>query len=236
MNPTRIAALIPAYQAAATVGPVVQGTRAILDTVLVVDDGSTDTTADVARAAGATVLRQETNAGKGAALVDGFTYLRQAGFTHAVTLDADGQHYPDEIPLLLAAVADDTGALVVGVRRKEGQAIAPAALFGNWVADYLMEWLAGQPLPDTQSGFRVYPLAQTLALGAVGTHYDFETEILFLAARAGLHLRGVPVRVYYPPIAERVSHFDPWWDTARIIYTVVRTMVPSFWTPGGGMG
>ena len=235
MSPLRIAALIPAYQAAATVGPVVRGTRAILDTVLVVDDGSTDDTGDVARAAGATVLRQEPNAGKGAALARGFVHLQAGGFTHAVTLDADGQHHPEEVPLLLAAVAADRAALVVGVRRKEGQTIAPVALFGNWVADVLMECLAGQVLPDTQSGFRAYPLAATMALGAAGTRFDFETEILFLAARAGLHLQGVPVRVHYPPIAERVSHYDPWWDTMRIIYTVVRAMAPTLWTRGGPM-
>jgi hypothetical protein len=142
-----------------------------------------------------------------------------------VTLDADGQHFPDEIPRLLAALGGDERTIVVGERRKEGHDIAPAALFGNWVADGLMTLLAGQALPDTQSGFRVYPLATTLGLGAVGTRYDFETEILFRAARRGVPLVGVPVRVHYPPAAERVSHFDPWLDTLRIIGTVVRVLV-----------
>lgn len=236
MSTPRLAALVPAYQAASTVGDVVRGTRGVVETVLVVDDGSTDATGEAARAAGATVLRQQPNAGKGAALGRGFAHLRAAGFTHAVTLDADGQHYPEEIPLLVAAMVDDPQAIVVGVRRKEGQEIAPIALFGNQVADWFMERLAGQALPDTQSGFRIYPLAETLALGAVGTRYDFETEILFRAARSGMRLHGVPVRVYYPPVAERVSHFDPWWDTARIICTVVRVMVPAAWTPWGRMG
>jgi glycosyltransferase involved in cell wall biosynthesis len=221
----RVAALIPAYQAAATVGGVVRATRAVVPDVVVVDDGSTDRTGAVAAAAGATVLRQEPNAGKGAALVRGFHHLLDGGFTHAVTLDADGQHFPDEIPRLLAALGGDDRTIVVGERRKEGHDIAPVALFGNWVADGLMTLLAGQALPDTQSGFRVYPLAATLGLGAVGTRYDFETEILFRAARRGIPLVGVPVRVYYPPAAERVSHFDPWLDTLRIIGTVVRVLV-----------
>ena len=225
MSPPRVAALIPAYQAAATVGQVVRDTRAMVPDVVVVDDGSSDTTGEVARAAGAVVLRQEPNAGKGAALGRGFTHLRAAGFTHAVTLDADGQHYADEIPRLLAALPDDGRAIVVGVRRKEGQEIAAVARFGNWVADGLMTLIAGQALPDTQSGFRVYPLAATLSLAATGSRYDFETEILLRAARRGIPLVGVPVRVFYPPIDERVSHFDPWLDTLRIVGTVVRVMV-----------
>ena len=225
MSVARVAALIPAFEAAATVGAVVRETRAVVPDVVVVDDGSSDATGAAARAAGATVLRQEPNAGKGAALGRGFEHLQGAGFTHAVTLDADGQHYPDEIPRLLAALEFDDRAIVVGVRRKDGQEIAALARFGNWVADELMTHIAGQALPDTQSGFRVYPLATTLALGATGSRYDFETEILLRAARRGVPLVGVPVRVFYPPIDERVSHFDPWWDTLRIIGTVVKVLL-----------
>jgi glycosyltransferase involved in cell wall biosynthesis len=220
----RAGAVVPAYQAAATIDAVVRGTRAVLPDVIVVDDGSTDDTGAIAARAGATVLRQDPNAGKGAALVRAFSHLEARGFTHAVTLDADGQHYPDEIPVLLAASAVDPRAFVVGVRRKEGQEISAVARFGNWVADTLMEHIAGQALPDTQSGFRVYPLAATLALPTVGRRYDFETEVLFRAARRGLPLVGVPVRVYYPPIADRVSHFDPWRDTLRIIGTVLHAI------------
>jgi glycosyltransferase involved in cell wall biosynthesis len=222
---SRVAALIPAYQAAATVSEVVRGTRAVVPDVVVVDDGSNDSTGESARAAGATVLRLQANAGKGAALGRGFAHLHAAGFTHAVTLDADGQHYPDEIPRLLTALEPDPRAIVVGVRQKDGQEIAALARFGNWVADELMTHIAGQTLPDTQSGFRVYPLETTLALAAIGSRYDFETEILLRAARRGIPLVGVPVRVFYPPIHERVSHFDPLWDTLRIIGTVVRVMV-----------
>lgn len=224
MSALRVAALIPAYQAAATVGDVVRGVAAVVAPVVVVDDGSTDATGAVARAAGATVLRQEPNGGKGAALLAGFRHLAAAGYTHALTVDADGQHLPDEIPPLLAAARAGPEAIVIGVRRKEGHEIRAAARFGNRVADLLMTALAGRPLPDTQSGFRVYPLATTLGLGARGVRYDFETEILLRAARRGVPLVGVPVRVHYPPIAERVSHFRPWLDTLRIIATVVRAL------------
>jgi len=220
----RTAALIPAYQAAGSVAAVVAGTRAVLEPVLVVDDGSTDDTGPRAAAAGAQVVRLEPNQGKGAALLAGLGRLAAGGIERAVTLDADGQHLPGEIPALLAAADRAPDAIVVGVRRKKGLAIKRAARFGNWVADRLMRRVAGQALPDTQSGFRVYPVAATLALGAAGRRFDFETEILLRAARRGMPVVGVPVAVHYPPPRERVTHYRPWIDTLRIIRTVLRVL------------
>jgi len=220
-----VVALIPAYQAAMTVGAVVTGVRDYCARVLVLDDGSSDDTAARAAAAGAEVLRHSGNRGKGAALLSGLRTLGVQGVARVLTVDADGQHLAEEIPVLLAASDATPAAIVVGVRRKEGHAIARANRFGNWISDRLLRALAGQPLPDTQSGFRIYPVAATLALGPRGRRYDFETEVLLLAARRGLPLVGVPVRVYYPPIAERVSHFRKWRDTLRIIATVLRVLV-----------
>jgi glycosyltransferase involved in cell wall biosynthesis len=221
----RTAALIPAYNAAASIAEVVTDTRGVLAPVVVVDDGSADDTAGRAAGAGAEVLRHVRNEGKGAALVTGLRHLAAAGVERALTLDADGQHLPDQIPVLLAAADAAPGAIVVGVRRKEGFAIKRSARLGNWLADRLMRWIAGQRLPDTQSGFRVYPVAATLALGTRGTRYDFETEVLLRAARAGMPVHGVPVEVYYPPIAQRVSHYRPWADTLRIVRSVGRVLV-----------
>lgn len=220
----RTAALVPAYEAAATVGAVVAGSRAVLPDVLVVDDGSSDETGIRAAAAGARVLRLERNQGKGAALLAGLRRLAAEGVDRAVTLDADGQHLPAEIPVLLRAADEAPEAIVVGVRRKEGFAIRRAARFGNWVADRLLRRVAGRPLPDTQSGFRVYPVQRTLALGAVGRRFDFETEILLRAARAGYPIVGVPVAVHYDPPEVRVTHYRPWLDTLRIVRTVLRTL------------
>ncbi|HLK12183.1 MAG TPA: glycosyltransferase family 2 protein [Candidatus Binatia bacterium] len=218
------AALIPAYDAAASVGDVVAGTRAVLAPVVVVDDGSRDETAAVAARAGAEVIRHDANRGKGAALLTGLQALAARGVERVVTLDADGQHLPAEIPRLLAAADAAPGAIVVGVRQKAGFAIRRAARFGNWIADRLLRAIAGRPLPDTQSGFRVYPVAATLALGAHGTRFDFETEVLLRAGRRGMAVVGVPVRVHYPPPAERVSHYRPWVDTLRVVATVLRVL------------
>jgi glycosyltransferase involved in cell wall biosynthesis len=218
----RLAALVPSYNAAASVGAVVRGVLPVLSPVVVVDDGSADATGAAAAAAGATVVTHEVNRGKGAALMTGFRHLAAEGFTHALTLDADGQHLPHEVPKLVAAARSEPRALVVGVRQKSGHEIRGINLIGNWVADKAMTIIAGAVLPDTQSGFRVYPLAATLGLGAHGSRFDFETEILLRAARAGIPLRGVSVEVHYPPVAERVSHYRPLVDTVRIVRTIGR--------------
>jgi len=203
---------------------VVVGARAHFTRVVVIDDGSADDTAARARAAGAEVLRHAENAGKGAALATGLRALAEAGVDRALTLDADGQHLASEIPVLLAASDAAPRAIVVGVRRKAGHTIARLNRFGNWIADRLLRLIAGRPLPDTQSGFRVYPVAATLALAVRGTRYDFETEVLLRAARQGVPLVGVPVDVHYPPVAERVSHFRPAVDTMRIIVSALRVV------------
>ncbi len=222
-----VVALVPAYQAAATVGEIVAGVQTRLARVLVVDDGSADDTAARAAAAGAEVIRHPANAGKGAAITTGLRALAARGVARALTLDADGQHLPAEIPVLLAASDAAPGAIVVGVRKKGGHTIRRLNRFGNWIADHLLWLIAGQPLPDTQSGFRVYPVEATLGLGARGSRFDFETEILLRAARRGIPLVGVPVAVHYPPVAERVSHYRPGRDTIRIIETVLRVLTRS---------
>jgi len=216
--------VIPAFRAADTVAAVVGGARAYCARVVVVDDGSDDDTARRAAAAGAEVCRHPANAGKGAALRTGLRALDADGVARALTLDADGQHLPEQIPALLAASDAAPQAIVVGVRRKTGHQIKRANLFGNWVADRFLRLIAGRPLPDTQSGFRVYPVAATLALGAAGARYEFETEVLLRAARRGMAVVGVPVDVHYPPIAERVSHYRPWRDTLRVIGVVLKVL------------
>jgi glycosyltransferase involved in cell wall biosynthesis len=189
--------------------------------VLVVDDGSHDDTAERAAAAGAAVLRQPANAGKGEALRAGFARLADEGVTHVLTMDGDGQHLAGEIPALLAASAAAPQALVIGARRIGTQEVTPIKLFGNRFANRWVEIACGQKLPDTQSGFRVYPLAETIRLGAKAGRFAFETEVLIRAARAGMPIHSIPVDVYYPPAAERISHYRPWTDTVRIISVVV---------------
>jgi glycosyltransferase involved in cell wall biosynthesis len=215
------AVLIPAYECAATIAAVVEGARRHVARVLVVDDGSHDDTGARAAASGAEVVRQPVNGGKGAALLAGLARLAADGVQRVVTMDGDGQHLADEIPRLLAAAVAAPEAIVIGARQIGGQEVTPMKLFGNRFANRWVEIACGRRLPDTQSGFRVYPLPATVHLGASAGRFAFETEVLILAARAGMPITSVPVAVYYPPAAERVSHYRPWGDTVRIIAVVV---------------
>ncbi len=214
-------AVVPALNCQATVGAVVRGLLEHVRTVVVVDDGSEDETSREARQAGATVIRHEERRGKGGALDSGLHWAVGHGFSHVVAVDGDGQHLPEEVPALLAAARTEPRALVLGERRRDEHDIKPIKLFGNRFANRWVEIACGRAFEDTQSGFRVYPAAATLALGAHAHHYGWETEVLIRAVRAGMPVLGVPVRVYYPPADERVSYYRPWWDTIRIIFIVV---------------
>lgn len=216
----RPALLVPAYDCAGTLGAVLTDARVHDLPMLVVDDGSSDDTVTVAHAAGADVLRHPINRGKGAALVTGMRALAGRGFTHALTMDGDGQHLPREIPRLLSAASADPSAIVIGVRRRGNQKVAGINLFGNRFANRCVRRAAGVPLPDTQSGFRVYPIGTMLRLPKQGEHFEYESTSLIFAARAHVPIRSVDVDVYYPPIAERRSHYRKVVDTLRIIRAV----------------
>lgn len=217
----KFAVLIPALDCGRTIGSVVAGARAQVESVLVVNDGSVDATSALARAAGAEVIDHAHCQGKGAALLSGFQRLRQEGFDYAITVDGDGQHLPGEIGKLLAVARANPEAIVIGERVLEGVEVAPLRLFGNRFANRWVEIACGRQIPDTQSGFRGYPLSRTLALGVRSRRFSFETEVLIRAARAGLDILSLPVAVYYPPAAERISHYRPFVDTLRIIGVVV---------------
>jgi glycosyltransferase involved in cell wall biosynthesis len=216
-----LAVLIPALDCEATIGDVVAGALAQVGRVLVVDDGSRDRTAEVAAAAGAEVLRHAANRGKGVALRTGMDALLARGATHAITLDGDGQHLPGEMPELLRACAADRSALVLGARQHPAGSLAPIRVFGNRFANRWVEIACGVALDDTQSGFRVYPLRETIALGCRADHFAFETEVIIRAVRAGIAIRSVPVRVWNPPPDERSSHFRGFRDSLRIVFTVI---------------
>jgi len=216
----RVAILIPAFDCAGTLAGVLTGAGEHQLPIVVVDDGSRDDTAAVARAGGADVIQHPTNRGKGAALRTGMRALAARGLTHALTMDGDGQHLAREIPTLLSAAVADPTAIVIGVRRRGDQEVAGINLFGNRFANLCVQSAAGVPLPDTQSGFRVYPIATMLRLPQQGEHFEYESSSIIFAARARVPIRSLEVDVYYPPIAERRSHYRKVVDTLRIIRVV----------------
>lgn len=189
--------------------------------VWVVDDGSSDGTADVARAAGATVLRHPENRGKGAALVTGLTRASECGLDVIVSVDADGQHPADEAAALLCDPAP-LDALVLGVRDLASAGAPRANQRSNAISNFFLTRFSGRALHDTQCGLRRYPVRPTLELGASAPGYAFEAEVVLRAARAGWAIAQRPVRVLYP--SDRVSHFHVVRDPAKIVGRVVWTL------------
>ncbi len=200
-----ILALIPAHDEAARIAPVVRGAAAHLP-VLVVDDGSTDGTAAAAEAAGATVVVQRPNQGKGAALRAGFAWALAHGFAAVVTLDADGQHDPAEIPAFLAALARDPADLIVGQR--DFARMPLSRRLANRLGGLALSWAVGRPVPDNQSGYRLVGrrLMEALLSGRE-PGFEFEVEMITTCIRAGYRLGWVPIRTIY---AGEPSHIRPW--------------------------
>jgi glycosyltransferase involved in cell wall biosynthesis len=200
-----IVALIPAHDEAPRIGAVVDGARAHL-AVLVVDDGSADDTADRARAAGATVIEQRPNRGKGAALRTGFRRALAEGADAILTLDADGQHDPAEIPAFLAAwSADPRPDLVVG--RRDFRSMPPARRLSNELGGRAFSWAVGRSIPDNQSGYRL--VSRRLAEATLESDepgFAFEVEQITTCIRMGGTIAWVPIRTIY---AGAPSHIRP---------------------------
>jgi peroxiredoxin len=229
----RILTLIPAYNEAERISAVIAGARAH-GPVLVVDDGSHDDTAARAEAAGADVLRQAPNQGKGAALRAGFRWALEAGYDAVITLDADGQHDPDEIPDFIAAYAGGQPDLVIGAR-DFGQ-MPPVRRVSNTLGRVLFSWALGQPVRDNQSGYRLISrrLMQAM-LDSAEAGFEFEVEMIVIAVQQGYGLAWVPIRTIY---AGESSHIRPWQHLTNFLRVVWRTrralhhpVLPLHWLP-----
>lgn len=213
---TDTVAVIPTYNNAGTLADMIERTLAQGLPVVVVNDGCTDGTQDILSVIAGpdrqslTVLKHPRNLGKGAALKTAFKWAREQGYSFAVTIDSDGQHYPEDIPLLMAAKGEMT--LVVGSRTMRGGNAGGS--FANRFSNFWFTLYTGVHLEDTQTGFRLYPLNDLPSLKVVSSRYEAELSLLLFSAWKGLKLVPVQVRVNYPE--NRVSHFRPFRDFARI--------------------
>jgi glycosyltransferase involved in cell wall biosynthesis len=215
----RIAATIPAYQAAPSVGAVVRGALAVLPEVLVLNDGSTDDTAEEALRAGARVLSFPQNRGKGAALRAAFADLFGRGFDGVITLDADGQHLPEEIPKLL--VAAPQADLVLGVRDHLFADMSAVRRASNRLSSRAISFAAGQALSDIQTGFRFYSKRLVETVGFPESRFEAESAVVVRAARRGFRIVSVPVRLGFAD-GRLTSHYRPLLDSLRIAGAVTR--------------
>jgi glycosyltransferase involved in cell wall biosynthesis len=210
--PGTFAIIIPAWNEALTLGPLVKRARTQAERVIVVDDGSTDATGALAEAAGAAVLRHPRNLGKGAALRTGLRHARAQGCHWAVTLDADGQHAPEDIPAFRERAATTGCGLVVGNRMGfAGQMPWLRRAANRWLSRQLSR-RAGRSLPDSQCGFRLLHLEAWARLPLSTEHFEVESETLLAFVATGQRVEFVPIAVLPSP---RPSRIRPLPDSMR---------------------
>jgi glycosyltransferase involved in cell wall biosynthesis len=212
-----VLALVPAWNEALFIRPVLEGTLAFLPT-LVVDDGSIDETEAIAREAGATVVRHKRNQGKGAALMTGFGWALEQGYEAVVTLDADGQHDPAEIPSFLAAYKAGIGELIIG--RRDFSQMPLVRRFANSFGSWLFSLALGTRILDNQSGYRLYTRRLLERLDTGSTGFELEVETIEQAVAAGMRIGWIKIRTIYG--TGKKSYFRPISDSALFLGTVWR--------------
>ncbi len=226
--------IIPVYNHGLTLGAVVRGAKQVLP-VIVVNDGSTDQTAQVLRGINdVTVVTLPANQGKAAALKAGFARAEALGFTHAITLDADGQHPVESLPAFAEACQGHPEACIIGVRDLRSADAPFSRRLSNRLSTFWFRFETGTPLPDTLCGLRGYPLELVRSLHVTSRRYAYELEIIVKAAWAGFPLIAQPVSVDYRAPTSRLSHFRPWHDFLRVTRVHFRLSIqalslPSSW-------
>ena len=213
--------VLPAYNVARHLADLVEEIKRVQPEIriLAVDDGSTDKTAEVAASAGIEVIRHPENRGKGAALMTGFIWAARQGLDRVFTMDADGQHLPAEMQRFLD-IMETTGAdVVVGTRMARTEGMPWIRRKTNEFTSWVVSRLAGQVIPDSQNGFRLFRVEKLAGLQTSSSRFDFESEILVLLGRKGARIRSVPVSSIY---ADERSSIDPIVDTWRFFRLVLR--------------
>ncbi|WP_143307884.1 DUF2062 domain-containing protein [Chitinophaga vietnamensis] len=213
----RVAVLIPTYNNAATLGAVIADALGYTRHVIVVNDGATDGTSKILEQfPELQLISYSPNRGKGVALRRGFSYAMEQGYDYVITMDADGQHFATDLPVMLQKIDETPGALVIGARNLQQENMPGKNTFANKFSNFWFYVETGLKGPDTQSGYRLYPLHLMRKMRFWCTKYEFEIEVLVRSAWRGIKIDWAPVKVYYPPADERVSHFRPFRDFSRI--------------------
>lgn len=212
----KICVLIPTYNNAKTLNRVIDGVLDYTDAVIVINDGSTDSTPQLLDGySRITVITLPENRGKGNALKTGFRKAKASGYDYAVTIDSDGQHYPDDLPVFVEALLNEPeDVLLIGNRNMSQDGIPKKSSFGNRFSNFWFWFETGIRLEDTQSGYRLYPLHK-IPEKYFTPKFEFEIEIIVRTAWRHVPVKNVPIKVLYDP-AERVSHFRPFKDFTRI--------------------
>lgn len=209
--------IIPTYNNCKTLDTVISGVLAYTQQIIVVNDGSTDDTENILKKhKNIDIISYSENKGKGYALRKGFDFARKKGYNYAITIDSDGQHFVDDIPVFLDKLQKEPDAIIVGARNMIQESVPRKSSFGNKLSNFWFKFETGINLPDTQSGFRLYPLKPIENIKFFTKKFEFEIEVMVRAAWKGIKLISVPVRVYYAPKQKRISHFRPINDFLRV--------------------
>ncbi len=210
--------LVPTYNNAGTLRSVIETISTYTHDIVVVNDGSTDHTAEIlADFAHIKTVQYAENKGKGFALRQGFKYAHDTcGYQYAITIDSDGQHFATDIPAFLDKIKEVPGSILIGARNMEQSSVPGKSSFGHKFSNFWYWVETGIKAPDTQSGYRLYPLHRLRNFRFFTKKYEFEIEVIVRAAWAGVPVDFIPVKVYYAPKETRVSHFRPFRDFSRV--------------------
>lgn len=224
----KLCVIVPVYNAAKTIRPLIQQIQSLGLPAMVVNDGSTDQTAQLAAEAGALVINHLQNRGKGLALRSGFTVALEAGYDAVVTLDGDGQHDPREIPHLLERMQQPPRAsIVIGQRQFDDQAMPAARCRVNQLMSRLISFMTTQAIPDSQCGFRVIRREVLATIPLSGSRFELESELLLAAAQRGWTIASVPIRTIYQGES---SHIRPVRDALRFMCLAFPYLVRRYFT------
>ena len=217
LNMLHCVVVIPTYNNAGTIVQVTKDVSNYSDHILVIDDGSTDRTSQIlSEISNIRVISYAKNRGKGYALKTALREAIKLGYDYAITIDADGQHFADDIPTFIERIGQSPDSLLIGARNLAADNMPSKNTFANKFSNFWYTIETGKTLVDTQSGYRLYPLRKLDGMKFITRRYEFEVEIIVRAAWHGINVENIPIRVYYPPVDERVSHFRPLKDFTRI--------------------
>lgn len=209
--------IIPTYNNAATLAGVIEDVAQYSEHIIVVNDGSTDNTVDIVKNYPAVqFISYPKNVGKGWALRTSFSYAAARGYKYVITIDSDGQHFAKDLPAFINKLEEEPNSIIIGARNMGQDSVPGGSSFGNKFSNFWFKIETGITSPDTQSGFRLYPLEPLKKMRFFTRKYEFEIEVLVRAAWKGVAVVSVPVTVYYAAAAERISHFRPYKDFFRI--------------------
>jgi glycosyltransferase involved in cell wall biosynthesis len=209
--------IIPTYNNAATLAAVIEDVAKYSSHIIVVNDGSTDHTVDIVKQYPLVqFINYEKNVGKGWALRKAFAYAAEKGYKFGITIDSDGQHFAKDLPAFINKLEEEPNAIIIGARNMGQESVPGGSSFGNKFSNFWFKVETGITSPDTQSGFRLYPLVPMKKMHFITRKYEFEIEVLVRLAWKGVKVISVPVTVYYAPKEERISHFRPYKDFFRI--------------------